>query len=279
MAEEPAPVTVIRASKRWRIPSFREVWSFRDLLLLLIRREFTVRYRQTVLGPIWLLLQPLALTGVFTLIFRIFVQLPTSGRPAVLFYFSALIGWSYASQIVGSTAGVFINNANLFTKVWFPRMIMPLATACSGLLAVALQLVMLLALLLVTGEPGPGWRILLFPVVLLLIAMLALGAGLLIASSTAKYRDLSIATPFLLQLWLFASPIIYPLSSVPEEWRTFYALINPLAPLIESVRWSLIGSSQLEPLLLAAAGLEAVGLFLVGALLFQRVERTVVDTV
>src|SRR5688500_17248777 len=123
MAAEPAPVTVIRPGKAWRLPNLREIWSFRDLLLLLIRRDFTLRYRQTVLGPIWLLLQPLALTGIFTLIFKAFALLPTGGRPAVLFYFSALIGWSYAAQIVASTAGVFINNASLFAKVWFPRLV------------------------------------------------------------------------------------------------------------------------------------------------------------
>lgn len=279
MAAEPAPVTVIRPGKAWRLPNLREIWSFRDLLLLLIRRDFTLRYRQTILGPIWLLLQPLALTGIFTLIFKAFALLPTGGRPAVLFYFSALIGWSYAAQIVASTAGVFINNASLFAKVWFPRLVMPLAAACSGLFAVALQLALFAALLVATGEPGPGGRVLLFPALLALTAMLALGVGLLIASTTARYRDLSIATPFLLQLWLFASPIIYAFDTVPREWRTAYALLNPLAPLIEGIRWSLIGSGTLDPLLLAAAAVEAAALFLAGTVLFQRVERTVVDTV
>jgi lipopolysaccharide transport system permease protein len=275
----PEQVTVIQPSRAWRLPDPRLIWRFRDLLILLIRRDFTVRYRQTLLGPIWMLLQPLALTGMFTLIFKLFASLPTEGRPAVLFYFSGLIGWSYASQIVGSVAGTFINNAFLFSRVWFPRLVMPLATACSGLFAVALQLALLAVLLIVTGEPGPGWRVLALPLALPLIAMLSLAIGLLIASSTAKYRDLSVATPFLIQLWLFATPIIYPLSSVPDGWRTALALLNPLAPLIEMLRWSLIGSGTVEPLWIAAAAIETLVLLLGATVLFQRVERTVVDTV
>ncbi|HEX6102794.1 MAG TPA: ABC transporter permease [Alphaproteobacteria bacterium] len=275
----PEQVTVIQPSRAWSLPDPRLIWRFRDLLILLIRRDFTVRYRQTLLGPIWMLLQPLALTGMFTLIFKLFASLPTEGRPAVLFYFSGLIGWSYASLIVGSVAGTFINNAFLFSRVWFPRLVMPLATVCSGLFAVALQLALLAVLLIVTGEPGPGWRILALPLAVVLIAMLSLAGGLLIASSTAKYRDLSVATPFLIQLWLFATPIIYPLASVPEGWRTALALLNPLAPLVELLRWSLIGSGTVEPLWIAAAAIETLILLLVAAVLFQRVERTVVDTV
>lgn len=279
MKREEVPVTVIRPSPAWRLPDPALLWRYRDLLLLLIRRTFTLRYRQTLLGPAWMLLQPLALTGMFTLIFKIFALLPTDGRPAVLFYFSGLIGWSYASQIVASTAGTFVQNADLFSKVQFPRLIMPLATACSGLFAVVLQLAVLGFLIAAIGEALPGWRLVLLPFILLAIAALALALGLSIASSTAKYRDLSIATPFLLQLWLFATPIIYPISSVPEAWRSALALLNPLAPLIEALRWVLIGAGTFEPLWLMVTAIEIAALFLIGALLFQRVERTVVDTV
>ena len=279
MAREEAPVTVIRPSPAWRLPDPALLWRYRDLLRLLIRRDFTVRYRQTLLGPAWLLLQPLALTGMFTLIFKIFALFPTDSRPAVLFYFSGLIGWSYAAQVVASTGGTFVSNAALFGKVQFPRLVMPLASACSGLFAVALQLAVLGLLIAATGEALPGWRLMLLPFILLAIALLALAVGLWIASSTAKYRDLSIATPFLLQLWLFATPIIYPLSSVPEAWRATVALLNPLAPLIETLRWILIGAGSPEPLWLLVAVIEITVLFLIGALLFQRVERTVVDTV
>ncbi len=279
MTREEIPVTVIRSSPAWRLPDPALLWRYRDLLLLLIRRTFTLRYRQTLLGPAWMLLQPLALTGMFTLIFKTFALIPTDGRPAVLFYFSGLIGWTYASQTVASTAGTFIHNADLFGKVQFPRLVMPLAAACSGLFAVALQLVVLGLMIAAIGEALPGWRLILLPFILLAIATLALALGLSIASSTAKYRDLSIATPFLVQLWLFATPIIYPLSSVPEAWRSTLALLNPLAPLIEALRWVLIGAGTLEPLWLIVAAIEIGALFLIGALLFQRVERTVVDTV
>ena len=231
------PVTIIRPSPGWRLPDPALLWRYRDLLMLLIQRDFTVRYRQTLLGPAWLLLQPLALTGMFTLIFRGFALFPTGGRPAALFYFSGLIGWNYVSQLVAATGGTFVSNAALFGKVQFPRLIMPLASACSGLFAVVLQLIVLGIMIAATGEPWLVWRLLLLPVLFLGMATLALSLGLWIASSTAKYRDLSIATPFLLQLWLFATPIIYPLSSVPEAWRPMLAMINPLAPLIESLRW------------------------------------------
>jgi lipopolysaccharide transport system permease protein len=279
MPQEPVPVTVIEPTPPWRLPDLKQIWAFRDLLLLLIRRDFTVRYRQTLLGPAWLLLQPLALTGMFTLIFRVFASMPTQGRPAVLFYFSGLIGWSYIAQVLAVTASTFVSNSSLFSKVRFPRMIMPLAAGCSALFAVALQLLVLGAILASFGEAFPGWKLLLLPVLLLGFAALAWGIGLWIASSTAKYRDLSIATPFLLQLWLFATPIIYPLSSVPDGWRLALALLNPLAPLIEALRWVLIDAGSVEPLPLAVAALEIAVILLTGALLFQRVERTVVDTV
>ena len=279
MAQDELPITVIRPSPAWRLPDPKLLWRYRDLLSLLIRRNFALRYRQTLLGPAWLLLQPLALTGMFTLIFKTFALLPTDGRPAVLFYFSGLIGWSYASQIVSATAGTFIHNADLFGKVQFPRLIMPLSNACSGLFAVMLQLALLGLMIAAIGESLPGWRLLLVPFLLLAIAALALAVGLWIASSTAKYRDLSIGTPFLLQLWLFATPLIYPLSAVPEAWRSTLALLNPLAPLIETLRWVLIGAGSVEPSWLFIAVVEIAALLLIGALLFQRVERTVVDTV
>ena len=156
---------------------------------------------------------------------------------------------------------------------------MPLATGSSGLFAVALQLSTLGAIMAVMGEAFPGWKLLLLPFLMLALAGLAWGVGLWIASSTAKYRDLSIATPFLLQLWLFATPIIYPLSSVPEAWRLSLALVNPLAPLIEALRWTLIGAGSAEPLPLAVAALEICIMLATGSVVFQRVERTVVDTV
>ena len=273
------PVTVIEASPPWRLPDLKQIWAYRDLLRLLIRRDFTLRYRQTLLGPAWLLLQPLALTGIFTLIFRVFALMPTDGRPAVLFYFSGLIGWTYTAQVVAATATTFVSNSALFSKVRFPRLIMPLAAGSSGLFAVALQLSTLGAIMAVMGEAFPGWKLLLLPFLMLALAGLAWGVGLWIASSTAKYRDLSIATPFLLQLWLFATPIIYPLSSVPEAWRLSLALVNPLAPLIEALRWTLIGAGSAEPLPLAVAALEICIMLATGAVVFQRVERTVVDTV
>ena len=276
---EELPATIIQPSSGWHLPDPVLLWRYRDLLLLLIRRDFTVRYRQTLLGPAWLLLQPLALTGMFTLIFKGFALLPTDSRPAALFYFSGLIGWSYASQIVASTGGTFVSNAALFGKVQFPRLIMPLASACSGLFAVILQLAVLGIMIAATGESIMAWRLLLLPFIFLAIASLALSLGLWIASSTARYRDLSIATPFLLQLWLFATPIIYPLSSVPESWRSIIAILNPLAPFIESLRWILIGTGGIRPLWFVTAAVETALLFLIGALLFQRVERTVVDTV
>lgn len=279
MPREPVPITIIEPTAPWRLPDLRQIWAFRDLLLLLIRRDFTVRYRQTLLGPAWLLLQPLALTGVFTLIFRVFAAMPTEGRPAVLFYFSGLIGWTYTAQVLAATAGTFVNNSSLFSKVRFPRLIMPLAAGASGLFAVVLQLLLLGAIMAAIGEPLFGWRLLILPVLMIAFACLAWGVGLWIASSTAKYRDLSIATPFLLQLWLFATPIIYPLSSVPQDWRLAVALLNPLAPLIEALRWILIGAGSVEPLPLAVAAVEIAIILLTGAMLFQRVERTVVDTV
>ena len=279
MTRRAAPLTVIRPSPPWRLPELKPIWSYRDLLRLLIGRDFTLRYRQTLLGPAWLLLQPLALSGMFTLIFKMIALMPTDGRPAVLFYFSGLIGWTYAAQIVASAAGTFVNNAALFAKVRFPRLVMPLAAAASGIFAVALQLLVLGVMMAALGEPLPGWRLLLLLPLLAAFAALALAVGLCIASSTAKYRDLSIATPFLLQLWLFASPVIFPLSAVPADWRLAMELLNPMAPLLEALRWVLIGAGGMDPVALGAAALEILALLLAGAVLFQRVERTAVDTV
>jgi lipopolysaccharide transport system permease protein len=276
-------VTIIGRRRKWYDFNIKQLSKFRDLLLLFALRDIKVRYKQTLLGPMWLIVQPLTLTAVFTITMGRLAGVSTDGVPPPLFYFTALIAFQYFSYNVQSTGQVFLSNEHLFSKIYFPRIILPLSTVLSGGVALLIQLLTIIGLLswywFNGSVDGLSWRLLLFPLIALHLACFSLAVGLCIAASTAKYRDLSIVTPFLLQLWLFITPVIYPFSAIPERYRTAVALFNPLSVIVEEIRWSLLGVSKLDATLVIAALLGTLVLLAGAFALFNRVERTAMDTI
>jgi lipopolysaccharide transport system permease protein len=276
--------TEITASRPRLRTQLRELWRYRDLLLLLVRRDFVALYRQTVLGPLWYLLQPLLTTVVFSLIFGRIAALPTDGLPPFLFYLSGNVLWSYFAAVLTATSQTFVSNAAIFGKVYFPRLVFPLSVVLSRLIGFAMQLSAMLLLLVLTAAAGgavlrfdPLALLLLVPA-LLLTAGTALAVGLLIAALTVRYRDLAVLATFGVQLWLYATPIVYPLSSVPQQYRLLL-LLNPLSAPVEAFRFALLGSGSVELLPLAGSAVLTALLLLAALLLFTRVERSFIDTV
>lgn len=263
----------------------RELWEYRDLLVLLVRRDFLARYQQTLLGPAWHLLQPVLTTLVFALIFGRFAKIPTDGIPAPLFYFCGLLGWNYFAQNVISGSGTFLNNQQLFAKVWFPRAIVPISTIASNLVTVALQLIPFIAFFAYykffsadAGLVHLTWHALLTPLVFLHLAVLSLGLTLWISASTARYRDMIHLTQYVVQLWMFATPIIYPLSQVPERWA-WLIRANPVSAPVEALRWCLLGRGSFDPIAITVSLAVTLVLLLTGIIAFQQAARSAVDTV
>jgi lipopolysaccharide transport system permease protein len=276
---------VIRPDRSWLRLNPAEIYHYRDLLGLMIRRDFLSKYRQTILGPIWFIIQPLVMTVVFTFVFHRAIGVPTDGAPPFLFYLSGQLGWNYFSTVLSGTGNTFIANGNLFGKVYFPRLIVPFSTAISAATTVAIQLVTLLVVLAWFHFFTPAgavihtqWSVLLVPLLLLQIGVFAVGVGLMLSAATAKYRDLQHMLTFLVQLWMYATPVIYPLSQIPERWR-WIAVANPLTSVVESIRHSFLGTPAPEPRYIITSVFVALAVFFAGILAFQRAERTFVDKI
>ncbi|HAU58743.1 MAG TPA: ABC transporter permease [Opitutae bacterium] len=281
--EDSQKVTVLKPSAGWAGIDFAGIWQYRDLLLLLVRRDFLAQYKQTILGPAWFVLQPLFLTIVFTLIFGNFAQIPTEGLPPLLFYNSGLIIWSYFSSCFTGNASVFTSNAGIYQKVYYPRLINPLANCTSALFGFSIQIVFFLGyfciykFLIPTEEFfSMTWAMLLLPALIPLVASLGLGMGLWMSVLTAKYRDFNQITGFLAQALMYATPIIYPLSEIPEKYR-FWASLNPMAPVVETFRFALLGKGSFSTSHFIYSGIVALCILLSGMYFFKRTERRVVD--
>jgi lipopolysaccharide transport system permease protein len=275
----------IRPNQGWLRIDLRAIWEFRDLLALLVRRDFVARYQQTVLGPAWAIVQPLVMTIVFTLVFGRFAGISTDGLPPILFYLCSLLTWNYHAQTLQLTAGTFTTNAELFGKVYFPRLVVPLSIALSNLIGFLIQAAMFglfwcyYKFFTAAGASfGADARALLFPLLLLHAAAVSVGSGLLIASCTAKYRDLQHVLPLVVQVWLYLTPVIYPLSKVPVRWQWAVAL-NPLAPLVEMTRYLLLGRGEVHAGQYVYSVCISALLLFAGVMIFQRTERTFIDTV
>lgn len=261
---------------------WRELWSYRDLIAQLARRDIQATYKQTIFGPLWFILQPLLTTAAFSVIFGRMAKMGTEHIPHFLFYMSGLIAWQYFADGVNKISLTFTKNAAVFGKVYFPRLAVPISILCTNALTFCVQLTIFLAGLafyLVQSAPiDPNWRIAALPLVLVQIAMLALGVGCIIASLTAKYRDLSLGVGFGVQLWMYASAIVFPLSRIDAADRWIFQL-NPMVPAIEAFRFAFLGSGIVSKVsLLYAFGVSAVVL-LIGVMMFNRVDQTVMDTV
>jgi len=273
---------IIRPQRGWLDLRLDQLWRYRDLVMLFVWRDFVAQYKQTILGPLWHIIQPLLTTLTFTVSFGRVAQLPTDGLPQFLFYMAGTVIWSYFAACATTTSDTFIANAGIFGKVYFPRLVMPISVLLSKLISFAIQFGIFLALLLlfaVRGAPvRPNAWVLLTPILLLIMAGLGLGFGIIVSALTTRYRDLRFLVAFGVQLLMYATPVIYPLSAIPDRYRILIGA-NPMAPVIESFRFAYLGTGTVSMgHLFYSFGFMALLLF-VGLLLFTRVERTFMDTV
>jgi lipopolysaccharide transport system permease protein len=276
--------TIIQPNQSWLRIDWAQLWEYRDLLGLLVHREFASKYKQTILGPAWFILQPLMTSLVFTVFFGRVAKVPTDGLPPVLFYLCNQLGWNYLQQNLTTGGAIFTTNAYLFGKVYFPRLVMPIAVVLSNLFACVLQLASFLVIFAGYYLLEPGVHIhftvavLLLPFLFILTGALSLGVCLWMSALTAKYRDLTQVLQLIIQLWMIASPVIWSLSTLPVKWR-WAAEINPMTAILEAFRLCLLGTGTLtnESVIMSVAG--TVLLLVTGILVFQRTERTFIDTV
>jgi lipopolysaccharide transport system permease protein len=281
MSNESIPVELptfrITPPRGWLSVDLRELWAARELLYFFVWRDIKVRYKQTAIGAAWVVIQPFMTMVVFSLFFGKLAKMPSHGLPYPVFYYSALLPWTYFAGALQRASGVVVDQQHVITKVYFPRLILPLAAVSSGLLDFGISFLVFLGLLAYFRIlPGPA--ILLFPGFLLLAVLTALGVGLWLSTLDAMYRDVRYVVPFLVQFWMFASPVAYPSSLVPERWRWLYGL-NPMAGVIEGFRWSLTGHGQPPTLLLAVSASAVLLLVVSGMFFFQRMEGTIADVV
>jgi lipopolysaccharide transport system permease protein len=259
-----------------------EVWRYRDLLLMLVKRDFVATYKQTILGPVWFFIQPLLTTITYVIIFGNIAKISTDGLPMMLFYLCGITLWNYFSECLNKTATVFKDNATIFGKVYFPRLIMPLSIVVSNLVRLGIQFILFLLIwgwyLYKGANVHPNFYILLSPYIILLLAIIALGTGMIISAMTTKYRDLVFLLTFGIQLMMYATPVIYPMSVLSKK----YALLikaNPLSSLLETFRYSFTGSGQFSWISLGYSTVFAVILLFIGTVIFNRVEKDFMDTV
>jgi lipopolysaccharide transport system permease protein len=277
-AETPAPPVVhIRPTPGWRIVDLRELWAYRELIYFLTWRDIKVRYKQTVIGAVWAVLQPLAMMLVFTLFFSKLAKIPSEGIPYPLFAYAGLLPWQLFSRTITDATRSLITDQRLITKVYFPRIMVPMAATLAGMVDFAIAAVLLIVLMATYGV-APGLGVLLLPLFVLLMLVTALGVGFWLSALNAEYRDVAYAMPFLNQFWLFITPVVYPSSLVPEQWRLVYAL-NPMAGVVEGFRWALLGTGAVSWTVLAVSTSVAVTLFVSGVAWFRRCERTFVDVI
>jgi lipopolysaccharide transport system permease protein len=260
----------------------RELWQARDLILLFVRRDFVAVYKQTILGPLWYLIQPFLTTVVFTIVFGNIAKLPTDGLPSFLFYMSGTVIFSYFATTLAKTSDTFISNAAMFGKVYFPRLAVPVSILFSNLIAFTIQFGFFLAFMayfLLSGTPlHPNGWVLFTPVLLMMMAGLGLGFGIIISSLTTKYRDLRFLVQFGVQLLQYLTPVIYPLSAMSPKYQTWIKL-NPLTPIVETFRYAYLGSGSVDLLQLGYSFLVMLISIAIGAVIFNRVETTFMDTV
>ncbi len=280
--DDPNWTMEIRSRSGWFDIDLSGLWRYRDLIILFVRRDFVAYYKQTVLGPLWFFLQPLLSTIVFTVIFSNIAHISTDGLPPFLFYMAGTVAWTYFASCMTQTSNTFITNAAIFGKVYFPRLVVPVAIVISNLIAFAIQFGLFLVFILYYYLNGsniqPNVWILLLPLLLVQMAALGLGIGILISSMTTKYRDLVLALGFGVQLWMYATPIVYPLSQIPVKWQWLFAL-NPMTAVIETFRYAFLGSGAIQPWMLGVSFGMTILILIIGIMLFSHVEKTFMDTI
>ncbi|MFA5518701.1 MAG: ABC transporter permease [Spirochaetota bacterium] len=286
------PVLNNKASENWTIVikpksgllnlNLKDLWKFRDLIKMFIRRDFVTFYKQTILGPLWFVIQPLFTAGMFTFIFGKVANITTDSIPHMLFYMAGVVNWTYFSDCLTKTSDTFIENAGVFGKVYFPRLTVPVSVVFSNMIRYFIQFSIFLIVYFIYMNNGvelnPNWMVLLTPVLLVYLALMSLGFGIWISSLTTKYRDLRFAFPFFVQLWMYASPVVYPLSLIPEQYKIIIAL-NPIVPVIEIFRMAYFGVGTVNPQLIFMSLSLTAFILVTGIILFNRIEKTFMDTV
>jgi lipopolysaccharide transport system permease protein len=271
------PVIRIEPSKGWVSLKLRELWAYRELLYFLTWRDIKVRYKQTVLGAAWAIIQPFFTMVVFSLFFGKLAQIPSDGIPYPIFSYAALVPWTFFSHGLSQAANGLVRHAGLIKKVYFPRLAIPIARVLAGIVDFTLAFIVLLGMMLAYGIM-PTLNVLWLPCFLLLAMITALGTGLWLSAMNVQFRDVAYIVPFITQFWMYATPIVYPSSLLPEPWRTLYG-INPMAGVVEGFRWALLGTETSPGPIIIASSLAALALLASGAFYFRRMEKTFADVV
>lgn len=275
-------ITVVSAKRGLFNLNLKELWKYRDLVILFVKRDLKNVYKQTVLGPLWIVINPFLSTFVFTVIFGIIANISTDGIPQFLFYMSGNILWSFFSSCFNRASSTFLSNARIFGKVYFPRFVMPLSGIIYNSITFLVQFVMFAILVAVYALIGanvhPNLIVLALPILLIHIAFLGTGTGLIISSLTTKYRDLNVLVSFGLTLWMYLTPVVYPVSQIPESFR-FIMLLNPVAPIVETFRYAFLGSGSFEWFFLLISAAVTAVLLILGMIVFNQVEKNFIDTV
>src|SRR5690606_25186645 len=263
--------------------NLREVWHYRDLLLMLLKRDFITFYKQTILGPLWFFVQPMLQVAMFVIIFNKVAKLPTDGVPAIAFYMVGSVLWNYFSEVLTKTSTVFRDNASVFGKVYFPRLIMPLSIVCSGLLKFFIQFILVIVVLLyytlIKSSVEPNIWMAATPLLILMMALYALGLGMIFSSMTTKYKDLIFLLTFGIQLYMYATPVIYPASLIDNPMLAKILALNPLTSIFECFRYGYLGAGDFDPTGLGYSAAIIAGLLVIGVLIFNKVQRSFMDTV
>ncbi len=277
MTNANVPTFIIRPTKGWRFLDLRELWAYRELIYFLTWRDIKVRYKQTVVGVAWAVLQPLALMIVFTLFFGRLANIPSEGIPYPLFAYAALLPWQLFSRTITESTTSLVTNQRLITKIYFPRIIVPVSSVVAGMVDFVISLSLLILLMFGYGIV-PSWHIIWFPVFMGLMMITAIGIGLWLSSLNLEYRDVSYIIPFVNQFWLFITPVVYPSSLVPQKWQFLYNL-NPMVGTIEGIRWALFGTGTGPNIMLFVSTTISIIIFLTGIVWFRWRERVFVDVV
>lgn len=273
---------VIKPKSKWFDLNLKELFEYKDLGFMLVKRNFKTHYKQTVLGPLWYIITPLITSVLFTIVFGKIAKISTDGVPQFLFYMAGNIIWSYFSSCLTATSNTFVNNARLFGKVYFPRLIMPISTVIYSAISFVIQFLIFIGFLvyfiLINQTVSLNIYMLLLPLFLLHTALLGLGCGIIVSSLTTKYRDLSVLVSFGVQLWMYITPIVYPISELTGKMKTL-AMLNPMAPIVNNFRYAFLGSGQMEWGYLGISAVVTAAVLLFGIVIFNHVEKTFMDTV
>ena len=273
---------IIKSKNNWFDFNLKEIYSYKDLIFMLVKRDFVTFYKQTILGPLWYIIQPLVNTIVFTIIFGKLAKIPTDGSPDFIFYLSGTVVWGYFAVCLTTTSNTFVDNSSIFSKVYFPRLVIPISNVIISLFQFLIQfsifIIFLIYFIYKGSSLNPNFFIFMLPLLLFQMALLGLGMGMFISALTAKYRDLTFAMTFGIQLLMFASPVVYPFSIIPEKYRII-ASINPMTSVIEMFRKGFLGTSSIESIHIVVGACITILIFLFGLILFSKVEKNFMDTV